>query len=549
MSIAVRWQTQGVQYYQYSGPADVLLADNQKIVRDGIKAILARAHEFRVVGEAESASHSLLLVKRLHPHIVLLSLSPSAAGDVEFIAEIRGLQPDCKIAVLSGHDGENLVLATVRAGARAYILHNASDTDLLEALRIVAASGMYMSPQVSDGLLLRIRRGDLETHAPPTAAGSLSPRERQVMRMVAGGKTSKEIAATLDLREQTVRSYRKTMMRKLHVNNVAGLTQVALYEGLTGATPMRSSPEPSTRGAPLRRDSPWGPLAVADAHIHFLSHRFFASLVAQRPGLSWQEAAQRLGWLLPPEEPEALAAAWIEELDRQQIGACAIVSGASGDVESVVRAARMHPGRLIPFAVVDPRAFDPAAFAEVRAACLFPAMHLFSMHDKIVHPVFEWAARHKRAVFVHCGAPGIDVHGKLGLASEFDLRYSSPIDVHAVALRYPAVPVIVPHLGAGYFREALMLADLCPNVHLDTSSLQQWVRYQAAPLDLCGVFRRALAVVGATRLLLGTGSAFFPRGWNASAFEDQARALDELGVSASDAANIFGNNLLRMVRG
>jgi DNA-binding NarL/FixJ family response regulator len=94
---------------------------------------------------------------------------------------------------------------------------------------------MYLSPQVSDRLLTRIQKGDLESRQTPKVLESLSPREVQVLRLVADGKTSKEIAVLLDLREQTVRSYRKTMMKKLGVNNVAGLTQLALSTGLTQA--------------------------------------------------------------------------------------------------------------------------------------------------------------------------------------------------------------------------------------------------------------------------------------------------------------------------
>jgi len=100
---------------------------------------------------------------------------------------------------------------------------------------MVAAGGMYLSPQVSDRLLTRIQKGDLEARQTPKLLEALSPREVQVLRLVADGKTSKEIAVLLDLREQTVRSYRKTMMKKLGVNNVAGLTQLALSTGLTQA--------------------------------------------------------------------------------------------------------------------------------------------------------------------------------------------------------------------------------------------------------------------------------------------------------------------------
>jgi len=125
------------------------------------------------------------------------------------------------------------VVSAIRSGARAFVLKRASDNDLVDALRTVAKGGSYLSPQVSDKLLHRIQRGDLESKPAASALDGLSPRELQVLRLVAEGKTSKEIAVMLDLGLQTVRSYRKTMMKKLNVNNVAGLTQLALAAGLT----------------------------------------------------------------------------------------------------------------------------------------------------------------------------------------------------------------------------------------------------------------------------------------------------------------------------
>ncbi len=211
----------------------VLLVDDHKIMRDGIKAILCRGDEFRVVGEAESGPDAVQAVKRHHPDLVLMDIGLPGLNGVETTVEILRFHPECKIVILSMYDDENSVVSAIRSGARAFILKKASDTDLLEALRMVARGGAYLSPQVSDRLLSRIQKGDLESHAAPSALEVLSPRELQVLRMVAEGKTSKEIAVLLDLREQTVRSYRKTMMKKLGVNNVAGLTQLALSTGLT----------------------------------------------------------------------------------------------------------------------------------------------------------------------------------------------------------------------------------------------------------------------------------------------------------------------------
>jgi DNA-binding NarL/FixJ family response regulator len=214
-------------------PIDVLLVDDHKIMRDGIKAILGRADDFRVVGEAETGTDAVTFVKKNRPDMVLMDIGLPGLNGVETTAEILRHHPDCRVVVLSMYDDEHSVVSAIRSGARAFILKRASDTDLVDALRIVARGGSYLSPQVSDRLLSRIQKGDLESKPAGAVLEHLAPRELQVLRLVADGKTSKEIAVILDLREHTVRSYRKTMMKKLGVNNVAGLTQLALSSGLT----------------------------------------------------------------------------------------------------------------------------------------------------------------------------------------------------------------------------------------------------------------------------------------------------------------------------
>ena len=212
---------------------EVLLVDDHKIMRDGIKAILSRGEEFHVIGEAENGPDAVQCVKRLFPDLVLMDIGLPGLNGVETTVEILRHHPECKIVILSMYDDENSVVSAIRSGARAFILKKASDSDLLDALRTVARGGAYLSPQVSDRLLSRIQKGDLQSRPAPSALDVLSKRELQVLRMVAEGKTSKEIAVVLDLSEQTVRSYRKTMMKKLGVNNVAGLTQLAVSSGLT----------------------------------------------------------------------------------------------------------------------------------------------------------------------------------------------------------------------------------------------------------------------------------------------------------------------------
>src|ERR1700754_3945391 len=211
---------------------DVVLVDDHKLVRDGVRTILERSAEFRVVGETDSGSDAVQMCRKVAPDIVLMDIGLPGMNGIETTTELLRHCPGVKVVVLSMYDDENSVVGAIRSGARAFVLKKASSAELLDALRTVARGGSYLSSQVSDRLLTRIQRGDLETHD-RSPLEQLSPRELQVLRLVAEGKTSKDIAVMLDLGLQTVRSYRKTMMKKLGVNNVAGLTQLALAAGLT----------------------------------------------------------------------------------------------------------------------------------------------------------------------------------------------------------------------------------------------------------------------------------------------------------------------------
>jgi predicted TIM-barrel fold metal-dependent hydrolase len=183
----------------------------------------------------------------------------------------------------------------------------------------------------------------------------------------------------------------------------------------------------------------------------------------------------------------------------------------------------------------------------LHCACFFPAMHTYSITDKRVVPLLEMASDSGLAVFVHCGAISVGVRKKLGLASQFNMRFSNPLDLHPVALHFPKIRFIVPHFGAGLLREALMLADLCPNVWLDTSSSNKWMAYEG--LDLRAVLGRSIEVIGVERLLFGSDSSFFPRGWHAAIFEQHATAMYELGLDENQAKQIFSLNLERLLQG
>jgi DNA-binding NarL/FixJ family response regulator len=215
-------------------PYTVVLVDDHKIMRDGIKTILERTPEFRVVGEAENGAEAVRVSRKLRPDLVLMDIGLPGMNGLEATTELVRHCPSTRVMMLSMYDDEHSVVAAFRSGARAYLLKKASSSDLLDALRAVSKGGSYLSSQVSDHLLTRIQRGDLESKGIAGPLDNLSPREQQVLRLVAEGKSSKEIAVMLDLGLQTVRTYRKTMMKKIAVTNIASLTQFALTAGVTG---------------------------------------------------------------------------------------------------------------------------------------------------------------------------------------------------------------------------------------------------------------------------------------------------------------------------
>ena len=212
---------------------EILLVDDHKLMRDGVRNILERSADFKIIGEAESGAEAVQFCRKNHPALVLMDIGLEGMNGIDATTEIARHSPHSRVVILSMYDDEDSVVSAIRSGARGFVLKKASSAELVDALRTVARGGSYLSSQVSDKLLIRIQQGDLQIKGSQGTLGQLSPREVQVLRLVAEGKTSKDIAVLLNLGLQTVRSYRKSLMKKLNVNNIAGLTQVALSAGLT----------------------------------------------------------------------------------------------------------------------------------------------------------------------------------------------------------------------------------------------------------------------------------------------------------------------------
>jgi DNA-binding NarL/FixJ family response regulator len=224
-------------------PIKLVLVDYHVVVREGVKTILATESDFQVVGEADDGAAAIEICREIRPFLVLMGLNLPRIHGIHATEQIVKHCPGTKVVILSMRDDENSVMGAVNAGASGFVLKQASFNEVLTALRAVAAGGSHWSPAISHRLVDGLRRGSHGCFGRNPADG-LTDCEVQLLHLVAAGKSTGEIAAILNLEPSTVRSYRKTTMRKLGVHTAAGLIQIALTsEKIEGYRPIDPLPK------------------------------------------------------------------------------------------------------------------------------------------------------------------------------------------------------------------------------------------------------------------------------------------------------------------
>ncbi|MGE0351595.1 MAG: response regulator [Gemmatimonadales bacterium] len=214
-----------------SDPIRVLVADDHALVREGIRHVLMGQPGFEVVAEAGSAAEVLELAGRHRPDVILLDISMPGAHRLEVAAELRRRVPVSQILILSVHDHPEYVLESVRAGAQGYLKKDTAPNELRNAVRAVARGEGFFSPSVARQLSLALQ-GQTERTEQQERLEQLTGRERDVLLGIVNGETNKEIAARLGISPRTVETHRESLMRKLEIRTVAGLTRFAVDSGL-----------------------------------------------------------------------------------------------------------------------------------------------------------------------------------------------------------------------------------------------------------------------------------------------------------------------------
>ena len=209
----------------------IVLADDHTIIREGLTSLLSSEPDFEVVGGAADGREAIECVERLTPDIVLMDLSMPRMDGMEAIRQIKSRCPDTKILVLTVHKNEEYIRATFQAGADGYVLKYVSHADLVSAIRTVMEGAPYLSPAVSQ-VVLEGYLGGMDTLKPASSWEMLTPREREILKLIAEGYKNREIAELLCISPKTVATHRANIMKKVDLHTAAALTAYALERGL-----------------------------------------------------------------------------------------------------------------------------------------------------------------------------------------------------------------------------------------------------------------------------------------------------------------------------
>jgi DNA-binding NarL/FixJ family response regulator len=209
----------------------VLIADDHAIVRDGVRALLALSEDISVVGEAANGQEAIELARKLTPDVILMDIAMPGLGGLEATLEIRKENPQARILVLTQYEDREYIRRFLKAGVSGYVLKKAAGSELTSAIRAVSRGGLVLDPEVAREAM----RDQAESAAPGRTADpydTLTDREKQVLKLVAEGRSNKEVAELLDISVKTAMSHREHIMQKLDLHSRTELIKFALQKGV-----------------------------------------------------------------------------------------------------------------------------------------------------------------------------------------------------------------------------------------------------------------------------------------------------------------------------
>jgi DNA-binding NarL/FixJ family response regulator len=218
----------------------ILLADDHRILRQGLRAMLAGERDFEVLAEAEDGRTAVEMAERLLPHVVVMDIGMPGLNGIEATRQITERVPSVRVIALSAYADRRLIAEVLKAGASGYLLKESAFDELAEAIRTAAAKKVYLSPRIAAELVDDYVR--MSKDPGPSVFESLSPREREVLQLIAEGQSTKEVARILKVSVKTVETHRRQLMNKLELFSVAELTRYAIREGLVSLETRAGTP-------------------------------------------------------------------------------------------------------------------------------------------------------------------------------------------------------------------------------------------------------------------------------------------------------------------
>ena len=209
----------------------LILADDHSLIRVGLQSLIEKETDLQIIGQASDGRHTVSLVQKLKPDIVIMDISMPGLNGIEATRQIKAMGENIKIIALSVHDEALYVRRMLKAGASGYLVKHSDFNELVEAIRAVTRDQLYLSPRISNELVR-----DYLKHLPDdeaTAFSILSEREREILQLLAEGKTKQEIAKILFLSVKTVDSHRQNIMNKLSITTLSDLIRYAIREGIS----------------------------------------------------------------------------------------------------------------------------------------------------------------------------------------------------------------------------------------------------------------------------------------------------------------------------
>jgi len=209
----------------------IILADDHNMIRDGLQSMIEKETDFRIIGQASNGRQTVQLAQELNPDIVIMDISMPDLNGIDATRQIKEMNKHVKIIALSVHSETSFVRQMLKAGASGYLVKHSEFKELVEAIRIVARDQLYLSPHISQQLVQ-----DYLKYLPVNESNvftKLSPREREILQMLAEGKTKQEIADILFLSVKTIDSHRQNIMNKLNISTFSDLVRYAIREGIT----------------------------------------------------------------------------------------------------------------------------------------------------------------------------------------------------------------------------------------------------------------------------------------------------------------------------